>query len=35
VSGLQVIERLIDGNGGTIADKIHVLQVGRGFAVES
>ena len=35
VSGLQVVEGLIDGDGGLIADEVHVLEIARGFAVEA
>ena len=34
-AGLQVVERLVDGDGGLVADEVHVLEVARGFAVEA
>ena len=35
MSGLQVVEGLIDGDRGLIADEVHVLEIARGFAVEA
>ena len=33
--GLKVVERLVDGDGGLIADEVHVLEIARGLAVEA
>ena len=35
LSGLKVVEGLIDGHGGLIADEVHVLEIARRFAVEA